>query len=102
MSVEEFAKFVIDNMNRATLSNALNIGNKLNGGDYYNLDEFIVAIDAYVSTLLSNSKLEKATAYRILALSGVLNNKLKSNFKYNKQMLIDDYIIEIWSAINGH
>ena len=102
MGVEDFAKYVIDNISRATLSNALNISNKLNGGEYYNLDEFIVAIDKYVSSQLVNNKISKAAAYKILDSSCTLIKKLETTFKYNKQMLADDYIIDIWRAINGY
>jgi len=102
MDVKDFAEFVINNMGRATLSNALNISGKLNGGDYYELEEFITSINECVSKQLSSGKLSNDVAYRILAASSVLTKKITSTFKYNRQMLADDYIIEIWRAINGH
>ena len=41
MNVQEFAKYVITNMHRATLSNALNISTKLDTEGFYKFNEFL-------------------------------------------------------------
>ena len=99
MTEKEFAKYMVDNMHRATLANALNIVNNLSGENpKYNIDILLAEIDSYVSTALSNKKIDKDKAYKILYLSSDLNTKLHSDKKYQKIMLLDDFIIRFWNC----
>ena len=41
MTVKDFAKYVIDNMSRASLANSLNIATKLDNPEYYGFIEFL-------------------------------------------------------------
>ena len=56
MTNKDFSKYVIDNMHRATLVNALNVSNKLNNGDY-DVNEFINNSLTYISELLTHGKI---------------------------------------------
>ena len=104
MNVEEFAKFVINNMTRATLSNALNICVKLDNDEYYKFTDFINAIYAYISDILNtdNKNIEINKIYEILVVSNKYLKMYESNIKYNKNMIIDCYIIDLWEILNGH
>ena len=52
MTVKDFAKYVIDNMSRASLANSLNIATKLDNPEYYSFIEFLNEIVSYVNELL--------------------------------------------------
>ena len=52
MTVKDFAKYVIDNMSRASLANSLNIATKLDNPEYYSFIEFLNEIVLYVNELL--------------------------------------------------
>ena len=101
MEVKDFAKYVIDNMHRASLVNALNISNKLDTDGYYKFEEFINCIVEYINECLSNKRIESFDAYNILISSNDWLKMYKSEFNYNKQMIIDNYIIDLWEIING-
>lgn len=96
MNVEEYALYVLNNMQRASAANALNITKKFDTD--YNFKEFVNLIIKN----LNNTKLKPEIIYKIYAYSYDVIKKLDSEFKYNKQILIDDYILNIWSAINEH
>lgn len=100
MTVKEFSKYVIDNMKRASLANALNITKKLDTKDGYSFKEFVTEMTSYVGTLLDSGKYSNITLYKLLA---VLDNSYKmytSDIKYNNQMIIDDLIISIWEILD--
>lgn len=101
MDVKEFAKFVIDNMCRATIGNALNIVNKLDNPEYYNFEEFIVELQKYVASLLTTD-FSKDKCYSILSLISTTVKKYRSNIKYNKTFILNDFIIDLWRIMNGH
>ena len=101
MEVKDFAKYVIDNMHRASLANALNIPNKLDTEGYYKFEEFVNNIVNYINESLSNNHIDKTEAYNILIYSNDWLKMYKSEFNYNKQMIIDNYIIDLWEIING-
>ena len=58
MDVVEYAKYVINNMSRATIGNALNISNKFS--NEYDFKEFLVSISKYLETLLATNSFSKA------------------------------------------
>lgn len=92
----EFTEYVLNNMNRATLPNALNITNKLT--TEFDIFEFLNNLIDIVESKMLN---KKDVAYRILSAAFICRDKLNSEIKYNKTMVIDDLIISIWEAING-
>lgn len=104
MNVDEFAKFVINNMTRATLSNALNICTKLDNDEYYKFTDFVKAIYSYVSNILStnNNNIDINKIYSVLVSSNKYLTMYESDINYNKNMLIDSYIIDLWEILNGH
>ena len=101
MDVKDYAKYTIDNIHRATLSNALNICTKLDTQGGYTFKDFTTCIYNYVLELLKNSKLDANKCYRILSATIECLEKYNSPIKYNHAFIIDDYIINIWRIING-
>lgn len=101
MTVGDFAKYVVDNMHRATLSNAMNIADKLDNPDYYQLVDFAKNIDSYIGDVSVETRLGKIIVCKILVATDDCLKHYMSDIKYNKRMIIDNYIIEIWRAING-
>ena len=100
MSSSEFAKFVIDNMGRATLSNAMNIANNFNTDDGYDFKLFVTDMQVYLKTLISENKFSADKCYEILGIC--YKGLRKYNTSASKQYVIDDFIIEIWKVCNGH
>ena len=100
MSVEKFAQYVINNLNRATLANAMNIADKLDNPNYYDFQEFNNYVIQYVGTESILNFLGKERVYKILSDCYDSIKAYNSEFKYNKRMIIDDYIISLWSAVN--
>ena len=70
MTCLEFGKYIINNIKRATLSNALNICNKI----------------------------DKIIAYKIIIICKDALDKYNSSFNYNKKMIIDDFVIRLWET----
>ena len=100
MTVEKFAQYVINNLNRATLANAMNIADKLDNPDYYNFQEFNNYVLQYLNTQDVVNFLGREKTYKILYACYDAVKAYNSEFKYNKRMIIDDYIIKLWSAVN--
>lgn len=100
MDVKEYAKFVIDNMCRATVGNALNIVSKLDDPEFYKFEDFAVELQKYVVTLLS-SDFNKDKCYAVLSLISATLKKYRSNIKYNKTFILNDFIIDLWRILNG-
>lgn len=100
MNVKDFAKYVIDNIGRASLVNALNITNNFTNNTY-DVNEFFQYIQEYVMQLLNNKQVSPDIAYRIL--NSIMETKFKYNseIKYNLMMLIDSFIVELWEIFNG-
>lgn len=102
MSCEEYAKYVIDNMYRASLPNALNIATSLIGDAKYGVNDFINHLITYVELNIQNNKMDKMDAYRIIVHSKDCLDMYNSEFKYNKNMILDTYIINIWEVLHGY
>ena len=98
MTVKEFARYVLTNMGRATVSNAMNITNKLD--KEYSFEDFLQAIIDCVNEQLSTVKPNSEVASRVLVASYNARKKYNSDIKYNKQMIIDQFILDLWEAIN--
>ena len=100
MTVKDFAKYVIDNMSRASLANSLNIATKLDNPEYYSFIEFLNEIVLYVNELLKDNKIDTMRAYRILVASDDSKKLYESDKSAVKTMIIDDYVMNIWRAYN--
>ena len=98
MTVKEFSKYTIDNLSRASLVNAFNISEKLDNPDYYKLEDFIKNCINYISELQSNMKINSKKASKLLVALYNCEKNYNSEFKYNKKMVIDNLIIEMWEA----
>ena len=100
MSVQQFSAYVIENMHRATLANALNIADKLDNADYYSFTDFTQSITVYVAGAEVARRIGNVKMCRIVALIYDIMNKYNSDIKYNKRMLIDNFIISLWQIMN--
>ena len=96
MTVSDFAKYVVDNMHRATLANALNIANKLDNPDYYSFTEFVKCLNDYITQLATDNSIDALKCSKILVASSDSLLAYNSSVKYNKMMIIDNYIIDLW------
>lgn len=99
MTVKEFSKYVIDNLNRASLVNAFNIAEKLDNPNYYSLEDFIHECILYLTDSLVNVKLKPIIACKLL--SALFDCEKAINSGLNRRMIIDNLIIEMWEAY-GH
>lgn len=101
MEVKEFSKYVVDNLGRATVGNALNIINRLSEIAPATFVDFVNEVIKYSETLMSNGTLNKNTCYKIVVLSNKILTKYNSDVKYNKTFIMNDFIIDLWRIING-
>lgn len=106
MLLEDFAKYVVDNMTRATLVNALNITNKLSNtkksSDIYNASDFCRAVLNYLNNKLTEKCTDVIRIYKTIIATDKCLKNLESNVPYNEAMVLDNYIIEIWESLNGY
>ena len=103
MNTKEFAKYVIDNIGRATLGNSLKIADKIDNVDFYSFEDYVKETNEYVSKVLVENKLPNIKCYHILSILDTYYKKyvaLKEK-KYNKTFIINDLIIDLWKVING-
>ena len=98
MTVKEFAKYTIDNLSRASLVNAFNISEKLDNPNFYELNDFIDNCIKYILELQSNNKIDYKKSSKLLVALYKCEKYYNSEFKYNKKMVIDNLIIEMWEA----
>ena len=101
MTVLEYANFVLSNIGRATIANALNIADKIGENKEYSVTEFINSIILSVEERVSSKKIPPKISYAVLgAVSNCMKN-FSSQKKLNERMIIDNFIIELWEAVNG-
>lgn len=100
LSSSEFAKFVIDNMGIATLSNAMTIANHFDTEDGYAFDVFLKDTQDYLKTLATDSKFDINKCYELLGICCKSMRMYKTSS--SKIYIIDNFIIDIWSVCNGH
>ena len=100
MNIGDFTKYVIDNMHRATLVNSLNVSKKLIDG-VYDVNEFIKISLEYVSELLSSNKMSPEIASRLSVAFYDCRKDYNSDFNYNKSMLLNDLIINMWEILSS-
>ena len=104
MTAQEFSKYAIENMNRATLVNALNIPNRFNLYDEngYDAIEFVKGIYEYFKNENNVINFGDKTVIKILYFAHDFEEKyLNDKFKYNKKMLLDTLIIRLWETLAG-
>lgn len=100
MNVRDFATYVLNNLGRATLANALNIADKIDNPQFYTFADFADCIqrcagDEKIIRMLGSVKIAK-----IVSASYDCVKAYNSDFKYNKRMIVDNYIISLWRAVN--
>lgn len=100
MDVKEFSKYVLDNINRATLSNAMNIANKIDKPEFYSFNDFIIGLENYTVDLLKLNKKSPNICYNILSCVDKHRKRYNSDIKYNKLFIIDDLLIDLWRIVN--
>ena len=103
MNICEYIEYVLTNMHRASAANALNICKKFQ--EEYNFSDFVECLISYIESNLLKLNQDGYTndkIYKILALSyGILIKYNNKEIHYNKQILIDSYILSLWSIITG-
>lgn len=101
MTTKEFSKYFIDNIERATLINALNVSDKLNNNEY-NVNDFIKESIEYISNLQATYKISLEKSSKMLVAFYNCSKDLSSEFKYNRYMILNNLIISIWEISNGY
>lgn len=100
MNIFDFTKYVLDNMYRATAANTLNISARIDKQNGYSFIDFVTNIDSHLQGYLQQGKIDSGKIYTLLANSYKALKKYNSEFKYNKDMIVDDYILEMWCILN--
>ena len=98
MEIKDYAKYVIDNITRATCGNTLNITNKFLNKEY-DYKDFIKHLVEYVEEILVSGRISKDKCYSILHIA---NESLKALNKpsYIETYIIDDFLIDLWRILN--
>ena len=103
MDIGEYVKYVLTKMHRASAANALNICKKFQ--EEYNFSDFVECLISYIEynlLKLNRDGYSDDKMYKILALSyDILFKYNNKEIHYNKQILIDSYILSLWSIITG-
>ena len=100
MTVEEFSKYFIDNISRATVSNALKVTIKVNDTDYM-FNDFVKGIITYTETCIKENRFKPSICYGILYICDKYSRKYNSEIKYSKEYIVNDFIIDLWRLVNG-
>ena len=78
----------------------LNIADKIDAEGYYKIEDFVKAIEAYIGTEKALKFLGKLKVSAIIVACYNCLKDYNSDFKYNKRMIIDNFIIDLWEASN--
>lgn len=100
MTCAEYAKYVMQNLGRATRGNAVKIVDKLGDGNEYNFLEFVDNIEKYVSANLSSANPSSNISLWVMVAVNSARARYNSNVNYNKRMIVDNFIIDLWEAVN--
>jgi len=100
MTVGEFSKYFIDNISRATVSNALKVTIKVNDTDYM-FNDFIRGIITYIENCIKENRFTPEKCYGIIYLCNKALKKFNSEIKYSKEYIVNDFIIDLWRLMNG-
>ncbi len=99
MNVKDFAKYVIDNLNRATCGNTLSITQKFTKNEY-DFIEFIQNFREHLSNYIVEDKMDLDKCYSFLHYSKKALDEHNEG-KIDKVYIIDDFLINIWRVENG-
>ena len=99
MTAAEYGRYVVNNIGRATLSNTMNVIEKLD--TTYPFKDFLLGVQSYITQVINENRFDANISYGILYITNKALNKYTSNIKYTKAFIISDYIIELWKVING-
>lgn len=99
MTINDYARYVLNNIGRATLSNAMKITEKLD--TTYSFKDFLLSIQSYTTQTINENRFDTNVVYGILYVTNKALTKYTSSIKYTKSFIISDYIIDLWKVING-
>lgn len=99
MTVNDYAKYTIDNLHRATLSNALNISSKIDKPNCYSFIDFANGLKSYAIELLKLNT-SNDIYYSIIYIVNKYTLMYNSNYNYNKLYIIDSLIIDLWEILS--
>ena len=103
MDIQSYAEYVLENLSRATLVNALNITTKLGRGNgKFEVNDFCDSISSCATKKLESGKLGAIVAYRIFIACSDCKAEFATANPRSMQMVLDDLIIKLWEAINGN
>ena len=102
MEVNDFAKYVLNNIARATLGNALKISDKLDNTEYYSFKDFIKCFEESVTEALQAQKIDIQKCYALLTLTSNAAKMYDAQINYSKIFIINDFIINVWRVMNGY
>ena len=96
MSVKDYARYIINNINRAVIGNALKISDKIDVSGGYQFIEILNEIKIYLVEMTEKGLIDSDKCYSIYH---IVNNSMKqytnNSIKYNKRYIINDFIIFI-------
>lgn len=101
MSISDYARYIINNITRATIGNALRIGDKIDIDGGYKFDELLNNICIYIDELILNKNLSKEKCYSIYYIINLYKKQYLSEIKYNKKYIINSFIIDLWKIMNS-
>ena len=96
MTTVEYARYVIDNINRASMANTLNIVKSLCGEKAtYDPKEFLESVIKVLGDIVVFGNLGTKKTYEIVVLAQKALDSLESD-KHKLQMVIDEFILKLW------
>ena len=98
MEIYDYAKYIINNITRATIGNALKISDKIDST--YKFIDLINNICKYIDELILNNRLEKEKCYSIYYIINKYTKLYNSQFS-TKKYIINDFIIDLWKIMNS-
>lgn len=98
MDINEYAKFVLDNIGKARAGNVLNISDKVLG-DGRTAKDFVEAMYKAIAEADIGS-VDSDKYFKILKIINEANTKINEGFKFNEQMIMDKMIIGIWRVMH--
>ena len=93
MSVEEYASNIVEKIGKANLNNVLKISDSVGADDFESLA---------IAILQKSAKIAPQTVQKGAIIINIVTkylNLYRSDFKYNKQMIIDNCMMELCSAM---
>lgn len=99
MNTHDYSRYIINNITRATIGNALKISDKID--TEYKFLDMLNEICLYIDELIINGNLNKECCYSIYYIINKYKKQYNSSFNYNKKYIINDFIIDLWKIMNN-